>query len=195
MHTLGLVLLPFDTPCAREAIRILMAPFNSECETAPRKEFFDDSYMEHHMRSSGLADIDALRLWCERHGDGFVGVEEGRMYETTTMNPNGKWDYYLIGGCYPGQIASSVGTSMGQLRGWDDDICANLSTTASLLEEVIAGCVITPDGVWSDSADFGSTWRSPYGSDGQALVRWKAHLGRVLDNHPDHFIVGLDIHS
>jgi hypothetical protein len=117
-----------------------LAPFDEALAVPPYREYlqpFDIERMASHY-TLDQRDLEALAQrmneWTGRPG----GVDERGLYFTTTNNPEGRWDWYEIGGRWNGLLkrASRNVISTRALRKSPD------------LKDLLPYYVLTPDGTW-----------------------------------------------
>lgn len=83
-----------------------LEPFSKWREVPPYRQFLDDEEIELMASRYGLAatDLDSLagrmKEWAESEG----GIHDGKLYFWTTANPEGRWDWYKMGGSYSGYL-------------------------------------------------------------------------------------------
>lgn len=182
MHYLTYVFIPCDRP-VEAAVCEAMTPFADGLEVKPWKRPLATAEVAVMARRYGLParDLAALsarmREWTGRPG----GVDEQGLFEEVTYNPDGKWDWYEVGGRWDGLLP---GNSMpaGSLR------------RSQLLKKLAPYDFITPDGVWHSKALRVTRGWPPLVIE-KSDRRWLAELKAALEAHPAHRVVGVDRHS
>lgn len=196
MHSFGVVLLAHDTADARSSIAELLAPYNSEMEVEEYKQFYStERALELAKHHGAGADLALLVRILQQKGYDDVGLDAGRFYRRSQYNTNGKWDYWSVGGAYDHSLSNEATALIGQQKGWDTDVCANICLVALLPADVIPAELITPTGKWHSCEDFGWRMISSPAEQAQAWAEWEAHARQVLQQFADCIAVGLDIHS
>ena len=87
-----------------------LAPFNDSAEVAPRLRPVSDFFLEHGLALARRAGQGARNISPERIGallkeDDCLEeycVKDGVLMETTTTNPDGQWDWWVLGGRWRG---------------------------------------------------------------------------------------------
>lgn len=126
-------------------------------------------------------DLDQLAARMPEWNDCPGGVDRRGLYALRASNPQGRWDWYAIGGCWKGLVPGNR-IQAAHLR------------RSPLLEELLPHDFVTPDGRWH------SRERSVRGAD--SLVRvirrrpasWRAAFCAALDASLDHLVVLVDCH-
>lgn len=196
MHSFSVALFPLDIVDVRGRIKELFAPYYSEMEVEEYKSFFPLEYVLTLAGQHGTGnDLELLVRVLKEKGSDDVGLEGGRFYRLSTYNAKAKWDYWSVGGCYDRKVYNQATAQIGQGRGWDESLCANICLVSLLPVDVIPAILITPTGEWHECEDFG--WRmisSPQAKE-KAWTAWTIHARQLLQQYSDHIAVGLDIHS
>ena len=163
-----------------------LAPFDEALAVPPYREYlqpFEIQRMASHYKLD-QPDLNALadrmKDWTNRPG----GVDQRGLYFTTTNNPEGRWDWYEIGGRWDRfrKRASGNVISTRALRKSPD------------LQDILPYYVLTPDGTWleykryvPDPQSIGHFATKPHD-------QWLAEVTETLLQHPKHRVVCVDIH-
>jgi len=116
--------------------------------------------------------------WPDPECDNCHGV--GRYMSTS--NPDGKWDWFTIGGRWAGALYDKEGEQ------FDENLGAN-SRKVSEITTRIFHSVITPDGEWHESATLG--W---FGITRNENTSWDEELESILKEYKDCIGVLVDFH-
>ncbi len=160
------VLVPHDTQDLVAEVTRLMDPYNLEHEAPPYKIYYDDPEGVARLAAAfGLssADLKAVAAKMIELGDD-AGVDEGGLYEVTTVNPQGQWD---------GWILDSL----------EDDVCP----VPALSRDIPFCGVVTPDGQWHD---FFPGWDWPDEKQAELLEQ----VYQLIDGFQNYLAVVLDCH-
>jgi hypothetical protein len=97
MHYLTFVIIGTNTNIEAQVAEAL-DPFWEELEVEPYRHYLDQDEIAHMASRSETEDphelADRMEQWYGRPG----GVDTRGVYYTTTMNPDGYWDWYEVGG-------------------------------------------------------------------------------------------------
>jgi hypothetical protein len=123
---------------------------------------------------------ERMKDWTGRPG----GVDERGLYFTTTNNPQGRWDWYEIGGRWNGLLkrASRNVISTRALRKSPD------------LKDLLPYYVLTPDGTWLEHERYIPDPKSVGHFETKPDDQWLAEVIEALDQYPDSRVVCVDIH-
>lgn len=132
------------------------------------------------MPPAEIGDLERLRL--EKHR---VDPDE--------PGNRGRYDY-LVGAL---KKSFSDPVAEGRLppkirRAYSGNICDH----ANLPSDVIPGALVTPDGEWYDTSDFG--WRmtkEPSEENRAAHAQWEQRYRELIDAHPDCWVIEVWAHS
>ena len=119
------------------------------------------------------------------------GVDELGLFAISTSNPDGKWDWYEIGGRWDGFIK-------GRKRPSTDTIRNNIIRASTLLKSQnfakrIPAGIVTPTGQWVERTLLITTSSGWYLRETPEDV-WCNQVRRILKAFPTHRVVGVDIH-
>jgi hypothetical protein len=201
-HFKVLVILPANTNNVEEKVRNLLNSYYSELEVEPYKEYLDQAAVEKEVKrlstlpkesleklaadldvsSDNLEEIAKLNLdWDE---DELVEADEHGFYRMTTINPQGKWDWYSF-------IEAELRESATPIR---------YPCRVVELPEVIPYAIVTPDGRWYEAGGEVSVqafMRIYLNSDVNTSaeeVNWNLKVQKTLACYPDCFVVALNCH-
>jgi len=164
-----------------------LEPFNEQRKVAPYREYlakFEIARMAEHYK---LKRND-LRALAERMEDwrGWPGGVDGkRLFYTTTLNPDGRWDWYEIGGRWNGRIKEAK---------------RNVISTRALrksphLKDSLPYYVVTPDGTWLEHQSFFGDGRWSGRLERKPDDLWFREVTEALEDYPAHRVVCVDIHN
>lgn len=178
MHFPVLVLIPRGTPDVWEAIgRVLLPYFIEYGEMAPRKEYVSAKAIEnmavrYHVRPTDLGKIAAkwkkeVQKDLKRHGLEFeCGVDERGLFHITTLNPQGKYDYWTI-----------------------HDEGQDVWPVSAMPERLAPEGIVTPDGVWHDIGDYGESRPTE-----EYFGRVRQRARELIGHFPEYLVVQVDCH-
>jgi hypothetical protein len=172
-----------------------LAPLAQDLEMPRRKVFLDADevgQMANHL-SIPASDLDGLAAsmpeWQEAEG----GVEDGRLFYWSTENPNGKYDWYQVGG----RFADSLVLARPRPPSWWRKLLgAGPQERASqarkidiqpgpLLADPPAAVLI--DGAWHEG---------PITMDAASLEHWRVEFAQIFASIPDDALLTIaDLHS
>lgn len=116
----------------------------------------------------------------------------GRGFVLTTANPKAKWDWWVIGGHWYGEI---TGHPKSDEKGFNlspkfNRIKDNRSLVAPLLSlKILPFAVVTPDGQWYEQGNMG--W---FGQASDLKEDWPQQVKQLFETHPDCVAVSVDCH-
>jgi len=131
------------------------------------------------------AGLDSPDADCEEcHGTG---------KRQTTYNPDSKWDWYVVGGRWNGEIKGEPrddadgGFNFGsEFHGIEENSCR--------VEEICKGipfAILTPEGEWIERGKMGWWGMTIDEKDGD---EWAETVKRVFEKYAGHLAVGVDCH-
>ncbi len=163
-----------------------LAPFDEMLAVTPYREYlqpFDVERMASHYtldRNDSKALAERMKDWTGRPG----GVDQRGLYFTTTNNPDGRWDWFEIGGRWSGFLkgASRNVISTRALRKSPD------------LKDLLPYYVLTPDGTWLEHERYFPDPHSVGHFETKPDEQWLAEVIEALEQYPDSRVVCVDIH-
>ena len=163
-----------------------LAPFDEALAVTPYREYLQPFDIERMASHYGLDrnDLDALaermKNWMDRPG----GVDEQGLYCTTTSNPEGRWDWYEIGGRWN-----------GLLKGASRNVISTRALRKSpKLKDVLPYYVLTPDAAWLEHERYIPDPHSIGHFETKPDEQWLAEVSGALEQYPNHRVVCVDIH-
>ncbi|MGA2618943.1 MAG: hypothetical protein ABSF26_15135 [Thermoguttaceae bacterium] len=168
------------------AVAHALEPFDEALTVEPYRDYLDPSEIEHMSAHYGISATDLPALvrkmpdWRRSEG----GVDERGLYALTTYNPNGRWDWYEIGGRWNRYIPGFRG---------------NVIRVETLLKRrdlrsSLPYSIVTPDGQWLERQD--APWfESHTGADRRREARWSTEVRDALAPYRDRKVVCVDVHS
>jgi hypothetical protein len=169
------------------AVARALEPFNESLELEPHRDHLGASEIEHMASHYGIpaTDLPALARKMEDWRSSKGGVDTRGLYAISTYNPDGKWDWYEIGGRWDRYIPGSH----------RNVISARALRRSSRLRKCLPYVLLTPEGRWIEQVPalpFGSPKTKAHR---RAVRRWFTRVRRVLVEHPKCNVVCVDIHS
>ena len=172
MHFLSVVLIPADTPLTEEDVRDavwrLLEPYYVERESLQHKEYFTAEEIRFIREQFWLPpkSLSKLAEKLRRRWDMDCGVDEGGLYAITTLNPDGKYDWFTLLGLEFLWLASHMP------------------------RDLQPSAVITPDGEWHDMEIENWDWqltdyeRAAIGARAYSVInQYPAQLAVIVDCH------------
>jgi hypothetical protein len=197
MHSHVYVLLPANTTDILGQTRLLLAPFDQNLELAPHKRHITENNVQFFKEKHGTNDLRVLAEKLQRDFHEEFGVDDLGLFEITTFNEMGKWDYWSLKNYFPIDSA--------RVNRWGKDLAPSivLVSDLNLNKENAPHSMLTPDGKWHDVDDFGYVTRLQFekGLKGlhpanvEPMARWRSHVREVLNQHADHLVLAIDCHS
>lgn len=175
-----------------------MQPFDEELKVKPYKLHLSRSTVEAMARHYQLP-INARAALLKKMPD-WMGCAGGKdhlgIYARCSHNPDGKWDWYEIGGRYNGHIRAVQAPRPSQPTA---DIDANTLTADELLRsndfsQRVPHAVLTPHCEWIERSSFNSTMSGWYVRE-QPSRLWRQRVRRILRTFVDYRVVCVDAHS
>lgn len=174
MHFWPIALIPKSVPLTEdaiwEAIIPLLEPYYIEREGPARKEYFSPKETENLRRKirQPINSLPELAANLRQEWGLDCDVDEGGLYQMTTRNPNGKYEWFALPGM---EYIWSV-----------SEIPRDLQPSA----------VITPDGEWHETGiGNGKLDDQLTESEGQDIRTWAY---AIIDNYPNCHAVMVDCH-
>jgi hypothetical protein len=110
-------------PSNDEELERALAPFNEQLD----HEVFTPCSPEELASAASWADVDVVSLTPAQVGDYYASpgdgrVEDGVLGYMSTYDPDGKWDWWQVGGRYAGRLKVKDGVTVPNLKfGWEWD--------------------------------------------------------------------------
>lgn len=213
MHYFVAVIVPGDTEDIKGKVKEMMEPFNENKKVDPYKAYLserDIARMSEHYETTNLQELAGyMDDWDGDEG----GVDEKGLYRVRTYNPQGKWDYYEIGGRWDGDTRNlnNRPQTLDEAFNREYTLEDNMLPLKILDHDLRPYAVLTPDGIWHSKQtwpEFDRMWeeeRGPWNEeqDRPALTawieeedqRWQSEYIQYFQQHQSAIIVGVDIHS
>lgn len=187
MHFSVFVMIGPDTDI-ESGVLAALAPFDESLEVPPYREHLDHAAILSMAKYYGIdpANLHALSRKMKDWRGCEGGVDRKGLYSLLTCNPNGRWDWYEIGGRWNRYIK---GSKRNVIR-------AMTLANSPRLKGCLPYFVLTPDGEWIEHermyfpGDL-STFKREQMADGD----WMALVREQLLRWPTHQVVSVDIHS
>lgn len=108
-------------------------------------------------------------------------------------NPKAKWDWWVVGGRWDGEVQRTPRRSEGGFNFGDHHhlLEPNEVAVAEIHRDVIPYAVVTPDGEWHGRGEMG--WFGMSSGD-QPKDEWTAEVQRLYEHHSDCIAIGCDLH-
>ncbi|MEK7218842.1 MAG: hypothetical protein AAB728_05255 [Patescibacteria group bacterium] len=158
--------------------------YSEDLEVPPYEEYLDggeiDIMSKHYgVRHKNLkALVSHMKDWSGTPG----GVDERGLFRIKTMNPEGRWDWYEIGGRWSGCFRGNV-------------ISAKALLEKKNLKDILPAFMVTPDGSWHEWETFVTEgwmkWHVEKKKDGE----WMKIIRDALAAYPNFRVACVDIHK
>ena len=161
-----------------------LAPFDDSLEVEAYKAYLEEVEIDrmagHYRIEKGdwPALIDKMPDWRGTKG----GQDAIGLFSWTTANPQGRWDWYEIGGRWKGPFA-----------GRNVIKSETLFRSPNLKKHLPFG-IVSPDGQWHEVEKLIDAGYCKFGSVRKSDGRWLIELKQILSRYPDHRVVCVDIH-
>ena len=112
----------------------------------------------------------------------------------STYNPNSKWDWWVIGGRWNGELIGKARDDGDGGFNFGDEFHSlreNSCKVQDIADGFIPFAVITPDGEWHEKGEMG-WWGMASNKKKESL--WKKEVEAIFKQYPDHIAVLLDCH-
>lgn len=170
-----------------EIVAKTLEPFDEELKVPPYRkhlEAYEVARMAGHYKLD-RHNLHGLAAWMQEWTGNPGGVDRRGLYYTTTFNPDGRWDWYEIGGRWDGFI-----------KGAKRNVISTRALSKSPhLKDSVPCYIVTPDGMWLEHERFfpdgflsGRIERKP---DDQ----WLREVRESLEENADCRVVCVDIHN
>jgi hypothetical protein len=169
------------------AVAEALEPFSEEVEVEAYRVHLDRVEVRRMAKHYNVDPADLHELakklpdWVNREG----GVDRQGLYCFSTFNPDGRWDWYEIGGRWSGYIP----------RSRDNCMVARTLAEAPYLKDCLPNFLLTPDGQWLEHERyyFSGDWKT-MGQEEMKEEGWLSLVRGVLLRWPTHRVVCVDIH-
>lgn len=185
MHFGAVVLIPGHIPITEEAIldevARLLEPYYIEREGPLRKEYFTEEAIRNLSRQFQPQPKSLPKLAEELHRKWSMDchVDEGGLYYITTLNPDGKYDYFSLVR-YEDITAHRVEAAVRE----------HVWRTSEIPRDLLPAAVVTPDGQWHETGV--KKWAWDITKDEEQAIRQRVFA--LVDQYPDHLAVLVDCH-
>lgn len=162
-----------------------LQPFDEALEVPPYRRYLDGFEIglmaqRYHLKQSDLhALAEHMEEWTGREG----GVDRRGLYHMSTCNPEGRFDWFEIGGRWDGYIKGSKRNA----------ISARALSVSPRLKDCLPYYIVAPEGKWLEHERF-----FPEGSKGhferKPDDKWLGEVRSALERHTDLRVVCVDIH-
>jgi hypothetical protein len=187
MHYCVFVMIEPNTDI-ESGVAEMLAPFNESLDATPYRVHLDHSEVVRMARYYGIepANLHALaqRMPDWRSTDG--GVDREGLFAVSICNPDGRWDWYEVGGRWTGYIPHSRQNS----------IRAGTLGDADYLRRCLPAFLVTPDGDWLEHERcYFANGFTDVKTEAMEDETWLELIRDTLAKWPDHLVVCVDIHS
>lgn len=185
MHFGAVVLIPGHIPITEEAIldevARLLEPYYVEREGPLRKEYFTEEAIRNLSGQFQLQPKSLPKLAEElpRGWSMDCHVDEGGLYYITTLNPDGKYDYFSLVR-YEEISAHRVEAAVRE----------HVWRTSEIPRDLLPAAVVTPDGQWHDTGIEKWGWQLTQHERDAIHTRASA----IIFQYPNHLAVLVDCH-
>jgi hypothetical protein len=196
-HFFTVVIVPGTTPTNQieETVSRLLAPYDENQRVEPYKVYLDREDIarmaaRYDIAPDNLAELaHYITRWTGLQG----GMDEHGLYRLSTYNPEAKWDWWVIGGRWNGEIRGAprndeTGFNFGAEY---HQLAENLLPVSQLEHRLTCFAVVTPDGSWHERGHMGM-WAIVTGEKEQDA--WDKEVMALLQQHQGDLLVGVDCH-
>ncbi|MBS0264880.1 MAG: hypothetical protein JSS02_23290 [Planctomycetes bacterium] len=189
MHACLYVIIPAQRTHAAAflAVDSVLQPFDEALPVLPYRVYLD--FQEVCMMAKHYQTTPADLYGLTRHMTDWTkcpgGVDRKGLYYLTTRNPDGRWDFYEIGGRWNRYMPGSR----------NNVIRAQTLANSPHLADSLPMCLLTPAGEWLESEHIFLSWDwKEFHHEKLAPETWYANVREQLLQYPDHQVVCVDIH-
>lgn len=194
-HFFTIVIVPADTKSEEIEAKVqdLLAPYDENLDVTPYKKYLDNEDISRMASFYESDDLSVLAARMEDWSGGEGGIDEQGLYELSTRNTQSKWDWWTIGGRWNGVIRD---TPRSDEKGFNfaeeyRQLDENILPVWRVDHKIHAHAVITPDGKWHEQGRMG--WFAVV-HDEKAEEVWDAEVVKIIQDHRDCLLVGVDCH-
>lgn len=183
MHYCVYVFIPKEGDI-EELVAQTLAPFDEDRQVPPYKSYLSGGEikaMAKHYRVKP-SDLGALARHMEDWKGCIGGVEGKRLFAVTTWNPDGRFDWYEVGGRWNGRIRGNVTRARNLLA-------------RPNLRELLPFAIVTPDGLWQERETLIVEDWMKFRVERKTDAVWLKQVRAALRRFPDHRVVCVDMHS
>lgn len=188
------VIIGPNTNNIETAVAQALAPFDEDRAVRPYKLHLSASTVTAMAKYYNIPETDLAGLIAKMSdwlGDA-GGNDHLGLYARCSHNPDGKWDWYQIGGRFNGRISGDCRSD--DARGIDHNMVpvSDLIAAPDFAARVPA-VVVTPYGEWIARSVFVTTSAGWHVRD-VPRRRWRERVRRILKAFPNHRVVCVDAH-
>lgn len=172
-----------------------LARFSTEIEMPRHKEFLDGEEIADMAEQYEVAatDLDALAVRMPEWTDAEGGVENGRLFKWSTANPDGRFDWYKIGGRFSGYLRltnPAKPSGFRRMLGAKDNDTADQARKSEIRVDLVLsdppGAILLGD-TWHEGD---ITLEAPAGD------AWKQRFAELFKTvPPDALLTVIDVHT
>jgi hypothetical protein len=196
-HFFTVVLIPETTEPEhmKETVSRLLAPYDENVHVDPYKMYLSREEIERmarHYQQSSQNLTELARSMEEWTGEEGGGDEEG-LYRLRTSNPQAKWDWWVIGGRWNGEVRANPQSDETGFNFGDQyhQLEENMLPVRYLDHTLPCFALVTPDGAWHEQGKMG--WWATI-TDEKTESAWKEEVVKIIQQHQDTILVGVDCH-
>lgn len=196
-HFFTVVMVPGTTlpEHIEETVEGLLAPYDENLRVDSYKAYLDHEDLEHmasyyHTSPHDLATlVHSMEDWAGSEG----GVDEQGLYRWSTYNPQSKWDWWVISGRWNGAIRDAQCSDASGCNADDQyrQLNENMLPAKHLDHKLTCFALVTPDGTWHERGKMG--WWAVV-ADEQDEDSWNEEIVKLIQQHQDCILVGVDCH-
>ena len=161
-----------------------LAPFDDALEVEHYKVYLEEAEIKRMAGCYGREESDFPALtekmpdWRGTKG----GFDDIGLFSWTTANPQGRWDWYEIGGRWRGPF------------GGRNVVKAKTFLNSPSLKNHLPYCIVAPDGQWHEVETLIHAGFCKFDSVRKTDGQWLIELKQVLTCYPNHRVICVDIH-
>ncbi len=194
MHSCIYVLIDGDEQVAESLVANALDPFNEAHDVPPYKDHLSRSctrYMAEHFKVPDT-ELQALAGKMPEWRGVPGGVDELGLFAICTSNPDGKWDWYEIGGRWDGFITGRKQPNSDLIQ--NNSIVASTLLKARDFAKRLPAGIVTPTGEWIERTSLVTTSNGWYLREIPKRV-WCNRVRRILAAFPRYRVVCVDAHN
>jgi len=163
---------------------LTLEPFSESLEVEPHKVYLEDVEIKrmaayYKLKENNFAALmEKMQDWRGSEG----GIDEVGLFSRTTANPEGKWDWYEIGGRWKGSFRGR------------NVIKASTLLKSPDLEKHPPFSLVSPEGEWLEVERLVDAGDYKFTLVRKTPSRWLIELKQVLARYPEHRVVCVDVH-
>jgi hypothetical protein len=196
MHSPVVVILKSIGQGIEEQIESILNPFDFNLYEEPIKQYLiAKDEIKQALKFRRLdSSLELLKLMQEEEPDDDIGMDEGGIWEYTEHNCKGEWDYWLVGGRFEDLLSPYKSKNLILPSDIESCVCE----VKNISSDVRCAAIVTPDGKWHDSNEFGVPNYPNQTSEEQleiSMRAWSEFKNVCFKKYENDYAVIIDCHS